>query len=144
MEEESLVSQLDKIDFIENSNLKNKIINTNFSNYILLKNNLNNTSSNIHENKMNFINEYEIKNEEDLDLLFDIIYRNQKRISSEVIKNLRSALGRKGYHTALSLRLKKEKSKSWDFLYEEYKDISPEVEGVALLIEYHLEKKINP
>lgn len=207
MDEESLVSQLDKIDFIENSIMKllrgkSSESNSNL-NYILNsegkifnKNNFNNNAGdwnilnnnnkqifthfnekNIYFNNKNnnenaiirqifgyenliknenyssmsicpntsveyYNNEYAIKNETDLDLIFDMIYKSQQ-ISLDVMYNLRNKLRMRGYNTVLSLRLKKEKDNSWNFLFEDYKDISQEMEALALLIEYYLEKNIN-
>jgi len=198
MNEESLVSQLDKIDFNENSKLKfftnkchqinpnpnylevdefnfknqnNKMNLLGNSDYNLIPNN-NQTYNNLNVNNENAIikqvfgnenlikndsyssmsictntsveefNEYVIKNDTDLDLIFDMIYKSQK-ISLDVMYNLRNKLRFRGFNTVLSLRLKKEKEKCWKFLYEDYKEISPEIEGVALLIEYYLEKKIT-
>lgn len=207
MDEESLVSQLDKIDFIENSNLKllrgkssesnsipnyfisperkmsnnrnnsnpvdynmnennnnkqiynmnplngqnfninnnhnneNAIINQIFGNDNLMKNqNLSSMSICPNTSVEEYNNEYIIKNETDLDLIFDMIYKSQK-ISLDVMFNLRNKLRIRGYNTVLSLRLKREKDKSWNFLFEDYKDISPEIEALALILEYYLEKK---
>ncbi len=189
MDEESLVTQLDKIDFIENSNLKliqgkssgsdqilnyyntnnkfkltnpnfesnnrninnnnqNNIINENaiikqiFGNETLIKNYTFSSMSICHNTNLEEFNDYVIKNETDLDLIFDMIYKSQK-ISLDVMYNLRNKLRVRGYNTALSLRLKEEKEKSWRFLYDDYKDISPEIEALALLIEYYLEKNIK-
>lgn len=197
IDEESLVSHLDKMDFLENSNLKICAGNNNNSNM----NNLNNLNANSlcdseQQQRINFykdiettqpyngnngnnnnnnnntilylkqvfsndnnlkndnfssisINNHEeleddffIKNDTDLDLLFDMIYKSQK-ISMDVMYNLRNKLKIRGFNTVLSLRLKKEKEKSWKFLYEDYKEISPEIEAVALLLDYYLERKIN-
>ena len=199
MDEESLVNQLDKIDFFENSNLKlipgkgcdnnqlpaylqmpeanasdrNKNPNID-SNPLIFNNNIHNNNNNQTQNvnsenaiikdlfgnenlmkndsyssmsicpntSVEEYNEYLIKSETDLDLIFDMIYKSQK-ISLDVMYNLRNKLRVRGYNTVLSLRLKKDREKSWKFLYDDYKDISPEMEALALLIEYYLEKKAN-
>jgi hypothetical protein len=198
-EEESLVCQLDKIYFIENSNLKiipgkgsynnqlptyieepesdvsdlnksknikrkelnlagdnnnkinnNQINNINTENAIiknlfadenLMKNESYSSISICPDTSVEEYNDYIIKNETDLDLIFDMIYKSQK-ISLDVMYNTRNKLKVRGYNTVLSLRLKKEKEKTWRFLFDDYKDISLEIEALALLIEYYLEKKV--
>jgi len=181
IDEESLVTQLDKIDFAENADMKifgskssgsnsipnyfrtpegkiydrykfninnnekneNAIIKQVFGNENLNRNyNYSTMSIQPNSSMEDYNNDYVIKNETDLDLIFDMIYKSQK-ISLDVMYNLRNKLRIRGYNTVLSLRLKKDKDKSWNFLYEDYKDISPEIEALALIIEYYLEKKLT-
>ena len=64
--------------------------------------------------------------------------QKETNIPNNVKKKLVNAFKKKGIFNVKILLLFYEKHKNWDFLIEQFKNISSQIEGVALCIEFLL------
>ncbi len=71
--------------------------------------------------------------------LLDMV-QNEMKVSKTSINKLKSAFKKKGWTIVKILRLNRKKQNNWDFLKNEFIDICPQIEGIALNLEDLLEK----
>lgn len=83
-----------------------------------------------------------IKDETNISDLFDIVHAKLK-VPKTSINKLKTAFKQKGYTNVDVIRLKKKKLNSWNFLEEEFKDVCPQISGIAIYLEDLLEKIID-
>jgi hypothetical protein len=137
-----LIEDIDKLHFTENDNLFNNDNNNNVSDKNIDKNN--NNDINIKLEKMNINEEKkEITNNnfdnESIDSFFERVQK-ETNIPNNIKKKLVNAFKKKGILNVKILMLFYEKYKSWDFLLQKFKNVTSQIEGVALCIEFLLKK----
>lgn len=128
-----LIEQIDHVNFFRdepelfnlnfNDDNQQKFCNFGFG----LDNNKNNNNFNY-----NFIS-----NEDKIETFFEEVQRNSN-IPNTVKKKLIKAFKKKGIHNVRVLKLFKEKNKGWEFLIDEFKNVTSQIEGITLCIEYLL------
>jgi hypothetical protein len=124
----------------ENSSVKNlKLENFNNSenNSIFTTNNFNLLTVNKISTPVNYL----IKDETGIDELLDKV-QVDTHIPKTSINKLKTAFKKKGLNTAKLIRLLRNKNKNWNFLYEDFKDVCTQIQGVALYLENILEQGI--
>lgn len=87
------------------------------------------------------VSNYMIKDETGIEEIFDLVHSKTK-VPKTSINKLKTAFKKHGFNTAKILRLKKNKQNDWNFLYENFKDVCSQVEGVSLFLENLLEQTI--
>ena len=129
-----LIEDIDKLHFNENDKM--------FS--------LNNDKNNI-ENEKEINKKFEKMNinegkkespsleNESIDNFFDKVQK-ETNIPNNIKKKLVNAFRKKGIFNVKILNLFYEKYKNWDFLIQKFKNVTPQIEGVALCIEFLLKK----
>ena len=137
-----LIEDIDKLHFNDNDN-----DNENDVNNEEIKNIFNKKSWDIKEEEKNEL-EKNNKNEDAKDKKFpnenlsieDFFEKVQKEtnIPNNIKKKLVNAFKKKGILNVKILMLFYEKYKNWDFLIEKFKKVTPQIEGVALCIEFLL------
>lgn len=90
-----------------------------------------------YQSKSSLENKNNVSNEDTIEHFFELVKKNTY-IKKAVMKKLIQAFKKKGIHNVKILRLFKEKHNNWDFLINEFKDVTSEIEGVTLCIEYLL------
>ena len=76
---------------------------------------------------------------ESIDNFFDKVQK-ETNIPNNIKKKLVNAFRKKGIFNVKILNLFYEKYKNWDFLIQKFKSVTPQIEGVALCIEFLLKK----
>lgn len=99
---------------------------------------------NFNDDESNFMFNYEppktelvfnfISNEETIENLFESVQRNSN-ITNTTKKKLIRAFKNKGIHNVRVLKLFIDKYNGWDCLVNQFKDITPQIEGISLCIE---------
>jgi len=92
-------------------------------------------------NKISSSNNYLIKDETGIDELLDKV-QIDTHIPKTSINKLKTAFKKKGLNTVQIIRLLKNKNKNWNFLYDDFKDVCTQIQGVALYLENILEQLI--
>jgi hypothetical protein len=92
-------------------------------------------------NKSSSSNNYLIKDETGIDELLDKV-QIDTHIPKTSINKLKTAFKKKGLNTVQIIRLLKNKNKNWNFLYDDFKDVCTQIQGVALYLENILEQLI--
>ena len=137
-----LIEDIDKLHFNENDKKFNEKHDDNDDD----NNNYNNNEKyiNIKLEKMNINEEKkeEGKSEKENESIDNFFERVQKEtnIPNNIKKKLVNAFKKKGILNVKILILFYEKYKNWDFLIQKFKNVTPQIEGVALCIEYLLKK----
>ena len=127
-----LIEDIDKLHFNEND----KILN-------IENDNNNEKDINMKLEKMNINEEKKEENiDKDNESIDDFFEKVQKEtnIPNNIKKKLVNAFKKKGILNVKILLLFYEKYKSWDFLIQKFKNVSPQIEGVTLCIEFLLKK----
>ena len=127
-----LIEDIDKLHFNEND----KILN-------IENDNDNEKDINMKLEKMNINEEKKEENiDKDNESIDDFFEKVQKEtnIPNNIKKKLVNAFKKKGILNVKILLLFYEKYKSWDFLIQKFKNVSPQIEGVTLCIEFLLKK----
>ena len=127
-----LIEDIDKLHFNEND----KIFNID-------NDNNNEKDINMKLEKMNINEEMKEENQDkDNESIDDFFEKVQKEtnIPNNIKKKLVNAFKKKGILNVKILLLFYEKYKNWDFLIQKFKNVSPQIEGVALCIEFLLKK----
>jgi hypothetical protein len=62
------------------------------------------------------------------------------KVAKTSISKLKSAFKKKGWTVVKIIRIYKKKQPNWDFLKEEFKDVCPQISGIALYLEDILDK----
>ena len=138
-----LIEDIDKLHFNETENMfKSDIKNNNDKNNI--NDNNNEKDINIKMEKMNINEEKKeenksIKENESIDDFFEKVQK-ETNIPNNIKKKLVNAFKKKGILNVKILLLFYEKYKNWDFLIQKFKNVTPQIEGVALYIEFLLKK----
>jgi hypothetical protein len=83
---------------------------------------------------------YKLSDDENIDSIFEKVYLNTGGIPKTVINKLKSAFKKKGILNAKVLRLFRAKHESWSFLFEEFKKVCTQIEGITLYLESLLEE----
>ena len=136
-----LIEDIDKLHFNENDKKFNENMEQNNDN-----NNCNNNEKDINMKleKMNINEEKKDggKSEKENESIDDFFERVQKEtnIPNNIKKKLVNAFKKKGILNVKILILFYEKYKNWDFLIQKFKNVTPQIEGVALCIEYLLKQ----
>ena len=136
-----LIEDIDKLHFNENEKIFNNESHENNDN-----NNNNEKDINIKLEKMNLNEENkkeekpEMKNES-IDDFFEKVQK-ETNIPNNIKKKLVNAFKKKGILNVKILILFYEKYKNWDFLIQKFKNVTPQIEGVALCIEFLLKKNM--
>jgi len=89
------------------------------------------------ENQINSTKNFEKIENESIEDFFEKVQK-ETNIPNNIKKKLVNAFKKKGIFNVKILLLFYEKHKNWDFLIDQFKNISSEIEGVALCIEYLL------
>ena len=131
-----LIEDIDKLHFNEND----KIFNINNDNINNNEKDINNKleKMNINEEKRELSNIPNIENES-IDNFFEKVQK-ETNIPNNIKKKLVNAFKKKGILNVKILNLFYEKYKNWDFLIQQFKSVTPQIEGVALCIEFLLKK----
>ena len=131
-----LIEDIDKLHFNEND----KIFNINNDNINNNEKDINNKleKMNINEEKRESSNIHNIENES-IDNFFEKVQK-ETNIPNNIKKKLVNAFKKKGILNVKILNLFYEKYKNWDFLIQQFKSVTPQIEGVALCIEFLLKK----
>ena len=131
-----LIEDIDKLHFNEND----KIFNINNDNINNNEKDINNKleKMNINEEKRESSNIPNIENES-IDNFFEKVQK-ETNIPNNIKKKLVNAFKKKGILNVKILNLFYEKYKNWDFLIQQFKSVTPQIEGVALCIEFLLKK----
>jgi hypothetical protein len=127
-----LIEDIDKLHFNENDKLLN-----------IENDNNNEKDINMKLEKMNINEEMKEENQDkDNESIDDFFEKVQKEtnIPNNIKKKLVNAFKKKGILNVKILLLFYEKYKNWDFLIQKFKNVSPQIEGVALCIEFLLKK----
>ena len=127
-----LIEDIDKLHFNENDkilNIENDNDNEKDINMKLEKMNINEEKK---EEKID-------KDNESIDDFFEKVQK-ETNIPNNIKKKLVNAFKKKGILNVKILLLFYEKYKSWDFLIQKFKNVSPQIEGVTLCIEFLLKK----
>jgi len=137
-----LIEDIDKLHFNENDNVFKSDINNNND-----KNNINDNNEKDINMKLEKMDINEEKKEEDKSMkenesIDDFFEKVQKEtnIPNNIKKKLVNAFKKKGILNVKILLLFYEKYNNWDFLIQKFKNVTPQIEGVALCIEYLLKK----
>ena len=137
-----LIEDIDKLHFKENDNVFKSDINNNND-----KNNINDNNEKDINMKLEKMDINEEKKEEDKSMkenesIDDFFEKVQKEtnIPNNIKKKLVNAFKKKGILNVKILLLFYEKYNNWDFLIQKFKNVTPQIEGVALCIEYLLKK----
>ena len=141
-----LIEDIDKLHFNESEKIFKSDINNNVNNNEKNNNDDNNNEKdiNIKLEKMNINEEKKeedksIKENESIDEFFEKVQK-ETNIPNNIKKKLANAFKKKGILNVKILLLFYEKYKSWDFLIQKFKNVTPQIEGVALCIEFLLKK----
>ena len=140
-----LIEDIDKLHFNESEKIFKSDINDNIN-----KEDKNNIIENNNEKDINMklekMNINEEKKEEDkskenesIDEFFEKVQK-ETNIPNNIKKKLVNAFKKKGILNVKILILFYEKYKNWDFLIQKFKNVTPQIEGVALCIEFLLKK----
>ena len=127
-----LIEDIDKLHFNENDKLLN-----------IENDNNNEKDINMKLEKMNINEEKKEENiDKDNESIDDFFEKVQKEtnIPNNIKKKLVNAFKKKGILNVKILLLFYEKYKNWDFLIQKFKNVSPQIEGVTLCIEFLLKK----
>lgn len=109
---------------------QNNIINNSNNNYF----DISNSKKEVYQCETNKIN-----NNDTIEVFFDIIQKNAN-ISNTIKKKLIKAFKKKGILNVRVLKLFYDKNKNCDFLIEQFKNVTSQIEGVSLCIEYLLKE----
>jgi hypothetical protein len=121
---ESLVYEFDKFNFnfVEKEvtkiteNLKDKSVISNKENYV-------------------------VKDDTTIEELIELVY-NATKIPKNALNKLKSAFKKRGLMTVEIIRLLKAKNGNWNFLFEDFKDVCTQIQGIAIYLENLLEQKL--
>ena len=127
------------------NNMNNMFLDNNdyFFDNINKNDNNNEKDINMKLEKMNINEEMKEENQDkDNESIDDFFEKVQKEtnIPNNIKKKLVNAFKKKGILNVKILLLFYEKYKNWDFLIQKFKNVSPQIEGVALCIEFLLKK----
>jgi hypothetical protein len=114
-------------NYVHNTTESNVHFSNSQSNYNLLSRNLIPTGVN-----------YSVKDETGIDELLDRV-QIETKIPKTSINKLKTAFRKKGLNTAKLIRLLRNKNKNWNFLFDDFKDVCTQIQGVALYLENILE-----
>jgi hypothetical protein len=88
------------------------------------------------------IADYSVRDDTSIDEITELVY-NATKIPKSALNKLKSAFKKRGLMTAEIIRLLKAKTGNWDFLYEDFKDVCTQIQGIAVYLENLLEQKIK-
>ena len=133
-----LIEDIDKLHFNDNEgnnkdNLKNNLVKLNWSEKKSGKAEKDKKSEDAKEKEQNNENFEKLSIEE----FFEKV-QNETNIQNNIKKKLINAFKKKGILNVKILILFYKKHKNWDFLIEKFKKVTPQIEGVALCIEFLL------
>ena len=135
-----LIEDIGKLHFNEND----KIFGKGIKGYNIENNKENNNEKDINSKleKMNLNEEKKeqpLQENESIDEFFEKVQK-ETNIPNHIKKKLVNAFKKKGILNVKILLLFYEKHKNWDFLIEKFKNVTSQIEGVALCIEFLLKK----